>query len=145
MLTDADIQRMTGRIVAGYGPLVVGTFGSYAVGLARPRSDLDLFVIKATAAPAAVRRRAVGRLLFGILHPLDIHVFTPAEFEETVHEELSFTWIIARQARLYHWAEGAERVVPSLLPRRTVATVCSRPNDQRGGASSGKESETDGP
>jgi predicted nucleotidyltransferase len=117
MLTDADIQRIAARIVAGYGPLVVGTFGSYAVGLARSGSDLDLFVIKTTAQPGSARRRAVGRILFGVLHPLDIHVFSPEEFEETVHEELSFTWIIARQARLYHWADGAERLVPSLLPR----------------------------
>ncbi len=117
MLTDADIQRIAARIVAGYGPLVVGTFGSYAVGLARSGSDLDLFIVKATAEPSSARRRAVGRLLFRVLHPLDVHVFTPEEFEETVHEELSFTWIIARQARLYHWADGAERLVPSLLPR----------------------------
>lgn len=123
MLTDADIQRVAARIVAGYGPLVVGTFGSYAVGLARSSSDLDLFVVKVTADPSSARRRAVGRLLFGVLHPLDIHVFTPEEFEETVHEELSFTWIIARQARLYHWADGAERLVPSLLPRVRMEAI----------------------
>lgn len=123
MLTDADIQRIAARIVTGYGPLVVGTFGSYSVGLARSRSDLDLFVVKATAQPGSARRRAVGRLLFGVLHPLDIHVFTPEEFEETVHEELSFTWIIARQARLYHWADGAERLVPSLLPRVRMGAI----------------------
>jgi predicted nucleotidyltransferase len=123
MLTDADIQRIAARIVAGYGPLVVGTFGSYAVGLARSGSDLDLFVVKATAEPGSARRRAVSRLLFGVLHPLDVHVFTPDEFEETVHEELSFTWIIARQARVYHWADGAERLVPSLLPRVRMAAI----------------------
>jgi len=33
----------------------------------------------------------VQRLLFGILQPLDVHVFTPEEFEDTVYEELSFT------------------------------------------------------
>jgi predicted nucleotidyltransferase len=117
MLTDGDIQRIVGKVVAGYGPLIVGTFGSYAVGRARPSSDLDLFVIKATREPASSRRRAVGRLLFGILHPLDLHVFTPEEFEETAYEELSFTWIIARQARVYHWDAGAERLVPALASR----------------------------
>jgi predicted nucleotidyltransferase len=93
----------------------VGTFGSYAVGTARNRSDLDLFVIKETPETAAARARAVRRLLFGILHPLDVHVFTSGEFEDTVNEELSFTWVIARQARLYHWTEEARRLVPSLL------------------------------
>src|SRR6516225_4122386 len=104
MLTEADILRIVKRIVAGYGPLVVGTFGSYAVGFAGEKSDLDLFIIKATAEHSSVRRQAVARLLFGVLHPLDIHVFTPEEFEETAYEELSFTWVVARQARLYHFA-----------------------------------------
>gem|GEM_PF-6090726 len=74
-----------------YAPLIVGTFGSYAVGTARDRSDLDLFVIKETPESPAARARAVQRLLFGILQPLDVHVFTPEEFEDTVYEELSFT------------------------------------------------------
>jgi len=117
MLTENDIRRIVGRVVAGYAPLVVGTFGSYAAGLARPSSDLDLFVIKVAREPESNRRAAVRRLLFGVMHPLDVHVFTPDEFESTVNEELSFTWIIARQARLYHWEPGAERLVPSLAPR----------------------------
>ncbi len=69
------------------GPIVVGTFGSYAVTLARQKSDLDLFVIKSTIEPSSARRRAVQRLLFNVLHPLDVHVFTPEQFEETVNEE----------------------------------------------------------
>lgn len=120
MLTENDITRISGRIVKAYGPLVVGTFGSYAIGTARNESDLDVFVIKETREPSKARTRAVLRLLFGILHPLDVHVFTPEEFESTVCEELSFTWFIARQARLYHWTEDAEKLVPSLLPRARV-------------------------
>jgi predicted nucleotidyltransferase len=117
MLTESDIARISHRIVVAYAPLVVGTFGSYAIGAARDRSDLDLFVIKETPEDPAVRTRAVQRMLFGVLHPLDVHVFTPGEFEDTVYEELSFTWVIVRQARLYHWTEEARLLVPSLLPR----------------------------
>lgn len=36
--------------------------------------------------------------------PLDVHVFTPEEFDDTAYDELSFTWAIARQARLYYWS-----------------------------------------
>jgi predicted nucleotidyltransferase len=117
MLTDNDIARIAGRIANAYAPLAVGTFGSYAVGLANENSDLDLFVIKETPENPAVRARAVQRLLFGIIHPVDVHVFTPAEFEDTVYEPLSFTWVIQRQARLYHWTEAANRLVPSLALR----------------------------
>jgi predicted nucleotidyltransferase len=114
MLSENDIARIAQRVAAGYGALAVGTFGSYAVGSAKPTSDLDLFVIKATPEPPSQRERAVRKLLFAVLHPLDIHVFTPAEFEETASDELSFTWIIARQARLYHFAAEAGPLLPSL-------------------------------
>jgi uncharacterized protein len=117
MLTENDIARIARRIVEGYAPLVVGAFGSYAIGSARDGSDLDLVVIKQTAESPAARRRAVQRLVFGVLYPLDVHVFTPEEFEETAYEEQSFTWIVAKQARLYHWSEEARRRVPALSSR----------------------------
>ncbi|MEP6862941.1 MAG: nucleotidyltransferase domain-containing protein [Deltaproteobacteria bacterium] len=123
MLSDGDISRIAHRIAVGYGPLVVGTFGSYAIGTPKPRSDLDLFVIKNTPERPGVRRKTIARLLFGVLHPIDAHVFTPAEFEDTVDEHLSFTWVIARQARIYHWGDGADRAVPSLAPRVGAANV----------------------
>jgi uncharacterized protein len=115
MLTENDIARISRRIVEGYAPLVVGTFGSYAIGIAHDRSDLDVIVIKETAERPPTRARAVQRLLFGTLHPLDVHVFTPEEFEETACEEFSFTWVIARQARLYFCSEEARSRIPSLL------------------------------
>lgn len=103
MLSEGDIQRIVSRIVDGCGPIAVGTFGSYAVGLAREGSDLDVFVIQRTRLSKPARRRAVYACLFGVMHPLDVHVFTPEEFEEEAGEQLSFAWVIVRQARLYYW------------------------------------------
>jgi predicted nucleotidyltransferase len=117
MLSEDDIVRIARRIVDGYRPLVVGTFGSHATGRAHAKSDLDIVVIQRTPEPRQARRQRVQRMIFGVMHPLDPHVFTPDEFEETAYEELSFAWVIARQARLYHWTADALRVVPSLLPR----------------------------
>ena len=117
VLTENDIIQIARRIHESYAPLVVGIFGSYAVGSARSASDLDLFVIKETADLPVARARAVRRILFGVLYPVDIHVFSPGEFEESAYEELSFAWLIARQARLYHWATEAGQAVPSLRAR----------------------------
>ncbi len=117
MLTENDIAVIARRIVAASAPLAVGTFGSYAIGSASDRSDLDLFVIKESYERPEARARAVHRVLFGVLHPLDVHVFTPEEFEETAYEVMSFTWAIARQARIYHWSKDASGRVPSLLSR----------------------------
>ena len=123
MLTENDIVRISARVVRCCAPLAVGTFGSYAVGTAKARSDLDLFVISKTGGALAPRVLAVRRLLFGILHPLDIFVFTPQEFEGSVYDEQSFTWIIVQQARLYHWADEAESLVPSLFSKAAKWSV----------------------
>lgn len=117
MLSDNDIRRITSRIVAGYGPLLVGTFGSYAIGTARERSDLDILVIKQTPLPRSARGLAVRRLLFGVLQPLDIHVFEPDEFEAAANEPLSFAWVIARQVVVWHAENGAGTRVPCLAER----------------------------
>src|ERR1700722_4842321 len=115
MLTENDISRIVAKIVQGYAPLAVGTFGSYATASARDKSDLDLFVIKKTHGPRDVR--VVRRLLFDVIHPVDAPIFTPEEFEDTAYEDLSFTWVIARQARLYYWTQEAANRVPSLASR----------------------------
>ena len=117
MLSESDISRITDHIVRACSPLAVGVFGSYGVGAERARSDLDLFVIREAPERPDARRRFIRRLLFHVLHPLDIHVFTPREFEETAYEYLSFAWVIVRQARLYHWTEDAKTRVPSLFPK----------------------------
>lgn len=114
MLSDDDIGRITSRIVSGYGPLLVGTFGSYAIGTAHERSDLDILVIKRTPLPRAARGLAVRRLLFGVLHPLDIHVFEPEEFEAEAREPLSFAWVITQQVRVCHAGPRAGAQLPSM-------------------------------
>ena len=117
MLTENDISRICHKVAGTYAPLAVGTFGSYAIGSTRDQSDLDLFVIKRTARRPDATVLSVRSLLLGVFHPMDIRVFTAPEFEETVYNYLSFTWIIARQARLYHWTAEAAHAVPSLRPR----------------------------
>jgi predicted nucleotidyltransferase len=117
MLTENDITRISQKIAATYAPLAIGTFGSYAIGSAHDQSDLDLFVIKRTGQRPEATVLSVRRLLMDVFHPMDIRVFTAPEFEETVYNYLSFTWVVARQARLYHWTAGAACVVPSLRPR----------------------------
>lgn len=124
MLTDGDIARIGRRIVAGYGPLVVGVFGSYSMGTAHAKSDLDLLVIKRTAEQPSARARAVLRHLSSVLHPLDVHVFTPEEFEEGASRHLSFVWCIVRQARILHpTAAEAARLVPALASVGRVGCV----------------------
>jgi predicted nucleotidyltransferase len=115
MLTEADAARFADAVAKTLAPIVVGVFGSYAVGNARERSDLDLFVIRDCSESFAMRQHLVRRALYHVLHPLDIHVFTPAEFEESARKRLSFAWMIARQARIYYRSRDAAQRVPSLV------------------------------
>jgi len=121
MLTETDIARIAGRVAAAYRPVAVGIFGSYATGTATGRSDLDLFVIRKPGPAFPADSFAVRRLLFDVLHPIDVQVFDPAEFEESAYEDQSFTWVIVRQARLYHWDAEAGRAVPSLATRTAAS------------------------
>jgi predicted nucleotidyltransferase len=115
MLTETDIERIARRIAAAYQPVAVGIVGSYATGRATARSDLDVLVVRNPRGAVWVDVSAVRRLLFDVIHPLDVLVYSPAEFEESAGKHLSFTWTIARQARLYHCAADAGRLVPSLV------------------------------
>lgn len=123
MLSENDLIQITARVARHASPVAVGLFGSYAIGTAHDGSDLDVVVIQRSAQPQNVRRQAMRRLLFGLLQPVDIHVFTPEEWEEQVYAHLSFMWVIARQVRLYYWTEEARRIVPSLFTNTELSQV----------------------
>ncbi|MEM5404425.1 nucleotidyltransferase domain-containing protein [Paraburkholderia unamae] len=120
MLTDDDIARMAAEIARAIAPVAVGTFGSYSVGMAKDGSDLDLFVIVETNATPLSVSRLIRRHLYGVMHPLDIHVFRPDAFEEEAAEYLSFAWVIARQARIYYASSDAQTKVPALFARKGI-------------------------
>jgi predicted nucleotidyltransferase len=117
MLSENDIARIAERIARNLNPFAVGIFGSYAIGTAHERSDLDLFVIKEGREPHGMRQHAVRRQLFHVLQRVDIQVFSPTEFEEAARERMSFAWIIVRQARIYYWTEEAQRRMPLLAAK----------------------------
>ena len=114
LLTDNDISKIARRIADAYAPLAVGTFGSYAIGLAHEGSDLDLFIIKKSLGDGPASERSVRHAILSVLHPIDVVVVTAEKFEESVYEYMSFAWVIAKQARLYHWSNEARELLPSL-------------------------------
>ena len=68
MLTENDLVGLVRELGRIYGPLVVGVFGSYAIGAARDDSDLDLFIIKECPEPPSLRRCHVQQILSGLLY-----------------------------------------------------------------------------
>ena len=100
---------------------MVAVVGSYAIGAAHESSDLDLLVIVESREQQQRREREVRRLLTCVLHPLDVIVLTPAEFEAEASTEHAFTWVLARQARVLWWSPQAAWAVPSLAPAAAAA------------------------
>lgn len=76
----APTLRRLAKALIPYGPQRIYLFGSWARGEADELSDIDLVVIKTTAAPFLDRLREAARLLPSDVGAIDILVYTPEEF-----------------------------------------------------------------
>lgn len=99
MLTQNEIDKLVRRIVARIKPLKVIIFGSYAKGTATITSDLDVFVVKETTLPMAVRADDLQPMLSQTLIPVDVHIYTPEEVEEYGKKPLSFVNSVLRSGK----------------------------------------------
>ena len=102
MITEAKIQEVVRRIVAGYDPDQIILFGSYAYGTATEDSDLDLLVVKDTEEQPHIRDRIVRQLVRDIRVPTDILVYTPNELLQWKTVKASFeNYILQYGKELY--------------------------------------------
>ena len=85
-----------------YQPERVFLFGSWARGEEDELSDLDLVVIKQTAAPFWDRLREVASLLPPDIGGVDILVYTPDEFAAMQQSGNAFAEMIAEEARIIY-------------------------------------------
>jgi predicted nucleotidyltransferase len=90
MLTEKEIEKLIDRIAKRIQPEKIIIFGSYAKGAATIKSDLDILVIKETEIPMANRADDLKPVLFNLLIPVDVHVYTPEEVNEYGKEPFSF-------------------------------------------------------
>ena len=73
------IRRMLEKLLAEYAPEKVVLFGSYAYGIPRAESDIDLLIIKETSERFLDRWVTVQRILTGTHRalPVETLVLTP--------------------------------------------------------------------
>lgn len=90
MIGNEKIKEIVNRIVTGYNPDKIILFGSYATGESDKNSDLDLFVVKETDLPRPERAVVVRKMIYGIMFPVDLIVYTPKEIEESKNNRFSF-------------------------------------------------------
>jgi predicted nucleotidyltransferase len=90
MIGSDKIVEIITKIASGYNPEKIILFGSYAAGNPNEHSDLDLFIIKDTEMPRPQRAVQVRKMLYGLMIPLDLIVYTPKEVVESMKNRYSF-------------------------------------------------------
>jgi len=94
------IDELRRRLIAA-GARRIYLFGSYARGEADEDSDVDVVVIKDTPLPFFERLREVSACLDPDW-PVDLLVYTPAEFERMCREGNAFAELISEEGVLVH-------------------------------------------
>mgnify|MGYP001587445046 CR=1 FL=1 len=80
-------------------------YGSYAYGTTGPHSDIDLLVVVEQSELTTFQRDAIAyRSLGDIPVPIDVQVYTKAEFEERAALTVSFERTVKRKGKLLHAA-----------------------------------------
>ena len=102
MIEQEKIFDVIDRIVSGYDPEKIILFGSYAVGNPNVNSDLDLFVIKESELPRPQRTMQVRRMLYGVMIPIDLVVYTPQEIEQSKDNTYSFVFEVLKTGKVLY-------------------------------------------
>ena len=101
-VTSDILQEIVRRITTAVQPEKIILFGSYAYGLPKKDSDLDLLIIKKTKLPRHKRSLPVYNALRGLIIPKDIIVYTPEEVKEWEGVPQSFIASIIQRGRVLY-------------------------------------------
>lgn len=86
-ITDSQLSQIVKKLSDRFNPKKVYLFGSRAKGTEKPNSDYDLFLIVEKSDLSVTKRHAEAeKVLWGIWVPMDIFIYTEAEFDEWKHE-----------------------------------------------------------
>lgn len=100
------LRTITTRISEAIHPEKIILFGSWARGERSPQSDIDLLIIQESDLSRPQRYAQVRRLFWGMGVPMDILVYTPAEFDRFQSVPGSFTYTVAREGKVLYARPG---------------------------------------
>jgi uncharacterized protein len=99
----AALKQAVERLVAALSPEQIYLFGSQARGDATDDSDYDLLVVVAHSDEPSYRRAQVAyHALWGVRLPLEVVVFTRAEFDYQLPALASLPATVVREGRLLY-------------------------------------------
>lgn len=103
---DNLIRDIIQRIVAAAQPDKIVLFGSRARGNARPGSDFDILVIKASDEPGYRRDAQLYLALAGLNAPVDLISYTPEEIEDWSAVPQAFITTAVREGKILYENKG---------------------------------------
>ena len=93
------------RLRDALDPCTIYLYGSYAYGTPCSHSDIDLLVVVGESPLTTTQRDAIAyRALGDIPVPIDVQVYTRAEFDERAALSISFERTVRQKGRLVHAA-----------------------------------------
>lgn len=96
------MEEIVRRIIEAIHPVKVILFGSRALGVESPESDIDLLVIAESTEPRHRRSSTLYGVLSDILVPMDILVYTPQEVEEWSEVPQAFITTAVREGKVLY-------------------------------------------
>lgn len=104
-IVDRSLPEIVRRLVEALGPVTVYLYGSCAAGEVGPDSDVDLLVVVPDSKLTFFQRGALAyRALRGVGVPIDVQVYTRAEFEPRADLPVSFERTVRRKGRILYAA-----------------------------------------
>lgn len=102
---ETALKTAVARLRDAMSPVAIYLHGSYAYGTPGPHSDIDLLVVVEKSKLTTFQRDAVAyRALGDIRFPIDVQVYTQAEFEERAALRVSFERTVKLKGKVLHAA-----------------------------------------
>ena len=100
--TEECIIEIVNKIVAFYHPEKVILFGPFCLGNITRNSEISLLIIKDSVLPKSKRAELIYNHLQETIHPVDLLVYTPVEYYQSMIDNQSFISNVLKTSKVLY-------------------------------------------